>query len=168
MKFHKAKLLGVIHYSGDEPRVVRELLTNPLPTINKGDLLIVPEKVGKFLARDGSPFERVDLENFLGDIDTNYVSQISDDAVATVDKLTQTILELEGQLKIKQDELEGFELRQNDEMEELKKVNQELNERMELIQNKTLETNPSDILPIDTIPKTTKKTTTKAPKEETL
>ena len=167
MKFHKAKLLDVIQYSGDEPRVVRELLTNPLPTINKGDLLIVPEKVGKFLARDGSPFERVNLENFLGDIDTNYLRQISDDAVATVDKLTQTILELEGQLKIKQDELEGFELRQNDEMEELKKLNQELNEKMEILQNKTLETNDSNILPIDTIPVTTKKTT-KAPKEETL
>lgn len=167
MKVHKAKLLAVIQYTGDEPKVVRELLTNPLPTVNKGDLLIVPENVGKFLSRAGSPFERVEIEDLFNDVDENYVNQISDDAVATVDKLTQTILELEGQLKIKQDELEGFELRQNDEIEELKKVNQELNEKMELIQNKTLETNPSNILPIDNIPKITKKTT-KAPKEETL
>jgi hypothetical protein len=168
MKFHTSKLLTIIQYTGDEPKVVRELLTNPLPTVKKDDLLIVPENVGKFLAREGSPFERVDIENFLGNFETNYINQISDDAVATVDKLTQTILELEGQLKIKQDELEGFELRQNDEIEELKKVNQELNEKMELIQNKTLETNPSDISPVDTIPKTTKKATTKASKEETL
>lgn len=165
MKFHKAKLLDVIQYSGDEPRVVRELLTNPLPTINKGDLLIVPEKVGKFLARDGSPFERVDLENFLGDIDTNYVSQISDDAVATVDKLTQTILELEGQLKIKQDELEGFELRQNDEMEELKKLNQELNDKLELSKDEA-QAEVERLTALIPVSKT--KSTTKAPKEETL
>lgn len=168
MKIHKAKLLDVIQYTGDEPKVVRELLTNPLPIVNKGDLLIVSENVGKFLARAGSPFERVAVENFLGDIDTNYVNQISDDAIATVEKPNQTIIELEGQLKIKQDELEAIELRENQEMEDLKKLNQELNEQMEILQNKTLETNPSDILPIDTIPKTTKKTTTKAPKEETL
>lgn len=149
MKFHTSKLLTIIQYIGDEPKVVRELLTNPLPIVNKGDLLIVPENVGKFLSREGSPFERVDIENFLGDFDTNYVNQISDDAVATVDKLTQTIIELEGQLQIKKDELEGFELGQNDEMEELKKLNQELNDKLEMI------------------PITTKKAT-KAPKEETL
>lgn len=159
MKIHKAKLLDVIQYTGDEPKVVRELLTNPLPIVNKGDLLIVSENVGKFLARAGSPFERVVVENFLGDVDANYVNHIADDAVAKVNQLNQTIIELEGQLKIKQDELEAIELRENQEMEELKKLNQELNEK--------LETNLSDILPVDTIPVTTKKTT-KATKEETL
>lgn len=149
MKVHKAKSLEVIQFIGDEPKVVRELLINPLPTVNKGDLLIVPEKVGKFLSRAGSPFERVEIEDLFNDIDENYVKHIADDAVATVEKLTQTIAELEGQLKIKQDELEGFELRENQEMEELKKLNQELNDKLE---------NSS---------KTTKKTT-KATKEETL
>lgn len=152
MKFHKAKLLDVIQYTGDEPKVVRELLTIPLPTVNKGDLLIVPEKVGKFLARAGSPFERVELENIMGDTNINYVNHIADDAVAKVNQLNQTILELEGQLKIKQDELEAIELRENQEMEDLKKLNQELNEKLE---NASKLTNP-------------KKTTTKAPKEETL
>ena len=149
MKVHKAKSLEVIQFTGEEPKVVRELLTNPLPTVNKGDLLIVPEKVGKFLSRPGSPFERVEIESLISDCDENYVNQISDDAVAKVNQLTQTIVELEGQLKIKQDELEGFELRENQEMEELKKLNQELNDKLE---------NSS---------KTTKKTT-KATKEETL
>ena len=149
MKVHKAKLLAVIKYTGDEPKVVRELLTSPLPVVNNGDLLIVPENVGKFLSRAGSPFERVEIEDLFNDIDENYVNHIADDAVATVEKLTQTIAELEGQLKIKQDELEGFELRENQEMEELKKLNQELNDKLE---------NSS---------KTTKKTT-KATKEETL
>lgn len=149
MKVHKAKSLEVIQFIGEEPKVVRELLTNPLPTVKKGDLLIVPEKVGKFLSRAGSPFERVEIEDLFNDIDENYVKHIADDAVATVEKLTQTIAELEGQLKIKQDELEGFELRENQEMEELKKLNQELNDKLE---------NSS---------KTTKKTT-KATKEETL
>ena len=149
MKVHKAKSLAVIQYVGDEPKVVRELLINPLPTVNKGDLLIVPENVGKFLSRAGSPFERVEIEDLFNDVDENYVNQISDDAVAKVNQLTQTIVELEGQLKIKQDELEGFELRENQEMEELKKLNQELNDKLE---------NSS---------KTTKKTT-KATKEETL
>lgn len=149
MKVHKAKLLSVIQYTGDEPKVVRELLTSPLPVVNNGDLLIVPENVGKFLSRAGSPFERVEIEDLFNDIDENYVNHIADDAVATVEKLTQTIAELEGQLKIKQDELEGFELRENQEMEELKKLNQELNDKLE---------NSS---------KTTKKTT-KATKEETL
>ena len=149
MKVHKAKLLAVIQYTGDEPKVVRELLTSPLPVVNNGDLLIVPENVGKFLSRAGSPFERVEIEDLFNDIDENYVNHIADDAVATVEKLTQTIAELEGQLKIKQDELEGFELRENQEMEELKKLNQELNDKLE---------NSS---------KTTKKTT-KATKEETL
>lgn len=149
MKVHKAKLLAVIQYTGDEPKVVRELLTSPLPVVNNGDLLIVPENVGKFLSRAGSPFERVEIEDLFNDIDENYVKHIADDAVATVEKLTQTIAELEGQLKIKQDELEGFELRENQEMEELKKLNQELNDKLE---------NSS---------KTTKKTT-KATKEETL
>lgn len=167
MKVYKARLLAVIQYVGDEPKIVRELLTNPLPTVNKGDLLIVPENVSKFLSRAGSPFERVEIEELFNNTDENYINQISDDAVATIDKLTQTILELEGQLQIKKDELEGFELRQNDEMEELKKLNQELNEKMEILQNETLETDDSNILPIDTIPKITKKTT-KAPKEETL
>ena len=149
MKVHKAKLLAVIQYTGDEPKVVRELLTSPLPVVNNGDLLIVPENVGKFLSRAGSPFERVEIEDLFNDTDENYVKHIADDAVATVEKLTQTIAELEGQLKIKQDELEGFELRENQEMEELKKLNQELNDKLE---------NSS---------KTTKKTT-KATKEETL
>lgn len=149
MKVHKAKLLAVIQYTGDEPKVVRELLTSPLPVVNNGDLLIVPENVGKFLSRAGSPFERVEIEDLFNDIDENYVKHIADDAVATVEKLTQTIAELEGQLKIKQDELEAFELRENQEMEELKKLNQELNDKLE---------NSS---------KTTKKTT-KATKEETL
>lgn len=167
MKVHKAKSLAVIQYVGDEPKVVRELLINPLPTVNKGDLLIVPENVGKFLSRAGSPYERVEIEDLFNDADENYVNQISDDAVAKVNQLNQTIIELEGQLKIKQDELEAIELRENQEMEDLKKLNQELNEKMEILQNKTLETNDSNILPIDTIPVTTKKTT-KATKEETL
>lgn len=150
MIIHKAKLLDVIQYTGDEPKVVRELLTNPLPSVNKGDLLIVSENVGKFLARAGSPFERVEIEDLFNDVDENYVNQISDDAVAKVNQLTQTIVELEGQLKIKQDELEAIELRENQEMEELKKLNQELNDKLE---------NSS---------KAKKTTTTKATKEETL
>lgn len=149
MKVHKAKSLTVIQYTGDEPKVVRELLTNPLPTVNKGDLLIVPENVGKFLSRAGSPFERIEIEDLFNDVDENYVNQISDDAVAKVNQLTQIIVELEGQLKIKQDELEAIELRENDEMEELKKLNQELNDKLENVSKP-------------------KKTTTKAPKEETL
>lgn len=150
MKVHKAKLLAVIQYTGDEPKVVRELLTSPLPVVNNGDLLIVPENIGKFLSRAGSPFERVEIEDLFNDIDENYVNHIADDAVATVEKLTQTIVELEGQLKIKQDELEAIELRENQEMEELKKLNQELNDKLE---------NSS---------KAKKTTTTKATKEETL
>ena len=150
MKVHKAKSLEVIQFTGEEPKVVRELLTNPLPTVDKGDLLIVPEKVGKFLSRPGSPFERVEIESLISDCDENYVNQISDDAVAKVNQLTQTIVELEGQLKIKQDELEAIELRENQEMEELKKLNQELNDKLE---------NSS---------KAKKTTTTKATKEETL
>ena len=150
MKVHKAKSLAVIQYVGDEPKVIRELLINPLPTVNKGDLLIVPENVGKFLSRAGSPYERVEIEDLFNDADENYVNQISDDAVAKVNQLNQTIIELEGQLKIKQDKLEGFELRQNDEMEELKKLNQELNEKLEAVNSKPL------------------KNTTKATKEETL
>uniref|UniRef100_UPI004047E6A6 hypothetical protein n=1 Tax=Aliarcobacter sp. TaxID=2321116 RepID=UPI004047E6A6 len=163
MNVHCAKLLTVIQFTGEESKVVRELLTNPLPLVENGDLLIVPEKVGKFLSRAGSPFERVELENIIGDTDANYANHIADDAVAKVNQLNQTILELEGQLKIKQDELEAIELRENQELEELKKLNQELNE--------TLVTNDSDVLPIDTVSvadkKTTKKTT-KATKEETL
>lgn len=150
MKVHKAKLLDVIQFTGDEPRVVRELLTNPLPTVEKGDLLIVPEKVAKFLTRPGSPFEKVDIESLISDCDESYVNHIADDAVAKVNQLNQTILELEGELKIKQDELEAIELRENDEMEELKKLNQELNEKIELINSKP------------------QKKTTKATKEETL
>lgn len=149
MKIHKAKLLDVIQYTGEEPKVVRELMTNPLPTVNKGDLLIVPEKVAKFLSRAGSPFEKFEIEDLISDTDENYVNHIADDAVAKVNQLNQTILELEGQLKIKQDELEAIELRENQEMEELKKLNQELNEKLENSSN-------------------SKKTTTKAPKEETL
>ena len=149
MKVHKAKLLAVIQYTGDEPKVVRELSTSPLPVVNNGDLLIVPENIGKFLSRAGSPFERVEIEDLFNDIDENYVKHIADDAVATVEKLTQTIAELEGQLKIKQDELEAIELRENQEMEYLKKLNEELNEKLENVSKP-------------------KKTTTKAPKEETL
>ena len=67
MKVHKAKLLNVIQYTGEEPKVVRELLTNPLPTVEKGDLLIVPEKVAKFLSRLGSPFEFFDIENIINE-----------------------------------------------------------------------------------------------------
>ncbi len=150
MKVHKAKSLAVIQYVGDEPKVVRELLINPLPTANKGDLLIVPENVGKFLSRPGSPFERVEIEDLFNDVDENYVNQISDDAVAKVNQLNQTIIELEGQLKIEQDKLEAIELRENQEMEDLKKLNQELNEKLEAVNSKPL------------------KNTTKATKEEAL
>lgn len=149
MKIHKAKLLDVIQYTGEEPRIVRELMTNPLPTVNKGDLLIVPEKVAKFLSRAGSPFEKFEIEDLISDTDENYVNHIADDAVAKVNQLNQTVLELESQLKIKQDELEAIELRENQEMEELKKLNQKLNKQLENSSN-------------------SKKTTTKAPKEETL
>ncbi|MDK2062787.1 hypothetical protein PT520_09685 [Aliarcobacter butzleri] len=149
MKIHKAKLLDVIQYTGEEPRIVRELMTNPLPTVNKGDLLIVPEKVAKFLSRAGSPFEKFEIEDLISDTDENYVNHIADDAVAKVNQLNQTVLELESQSKIKQDELEAIELRENKEMEELKKLNQKLNEQLENSSN-------------------SKKTTTKAPKEETL
>lgn len=152
MKVHKAKLLNTIQYIGDEPRVVRELLTNPLPTVEKGDILIVPEKVARFLSRLGSPFEMFEMEEFANTGD-GFTEQIADDAVAKVTKLNQTILELEQELKLKIDELEAYELRENQEMEELKELNAKLNEELE--EKSTTKT-------------TTKKTTTKAAKEETL
>ncbi len=168
MKIHKAKLLDVIQYTGEEPRVVRELMTNPLPTVNKGDLLIVPEKVVKFLSRAGSPFEKFEIEDLISDTNENYVNHIADDAVAKVNQLNQTILELEGQLKIKQDELEAIELRENQEMEELKKLNQELNEKMETLQSKPLELQTVNETLTEKVSKKTTNKTTKAPKEETL
>lgn len=133
MKVHKAKLLNVIQYTGEEPKVVRELLTNPLPTVEKGDLLIVPEKVAKFLSRLGSPFEFFDIENIMNDGEVDFINQISDDAVARVSQLEQSVLELENQLKIKSDELEAYELRENQEMEELKALNEELNQKLETV-----------------------------------
>lgn len=169
MKIHKAKLLDVIQYTGEEPRIVRELMTNPLPTVNKGDLLIVPEKVAKFLSRAGSPFEKFEIEDLISNTDENYVNHIADDAVAKVNQLNQTVLELESQLKIKQDELEAIELRENQEMEELKKLNQELNEKIETLQIKPLESQTvNDALAKTIVSDKPKKTTTKAPKEETL
>lgn len=159
MKVHNAKLLNVIQYTGKEPRLVRELLVNPLPMVNPGDLLIVPEKVAKFLSRAGSPFEMFSLEEFIENGDTDFSDQISDDAVAKVTQLNTTILELEEELKIKADELESYELRENQEMEELKALNESLNEQL------------SSLPIIDTVtaPKKTAtlKTTTTA-KEETL
>lgn len=150
MKIHSAKLLTAIQYVGEEPKECRELGINPIPVVEKGDLLIVPENVGKFLSREGSPYERIDLDTFLKNSnDDKYINQISDDAVAKVNQLNQTILELEAQLKIKNDDIEAIELRENQEMEELKKLNEELNEKLENLSKP-------------------KKTTTKAPKEETL
>lgn len=154
MRVHKAKLLNTIQYTGDEPRVVRELLTNPLPIVEKGDVLIVPEKVARFLSRKGSPFEMFAMEDFVGDNGNSFTEQIADDAVARVTKLNQTILELEHELKLKTDELEAYELRENQEMEELKELNAKLNEELESKDNTTKTT--------------TKKPTTKAAKEETL
>jgi hypothetical protein len=130
MKVHYAKLLNVIQYKGEEPKVVRELLTSPLPTVEKDDLLIVPEKVAKFLSRPGSPFEMFDIENIINDSEIDLVQQVSDDAVARVSQLEQSNLELENQLKIKTDELEAYELRENQEMEELKALNAELNKKL--------------------------------------
>jgi hypothetical protein len=130
MKVHYAKLLNVIQYKGEEPKVVRELLISPLPTVEKDDLLIVPEKVAKFLSRPGSPFEMFDIENIINDSEIDLVQQVSDDAVARVSQLEQSNLELENQLKIKTDELEAYELRENQEMEELKALNAELNKKL--------------------------------------
>jgi len=172
MTVYKAKLLDAIQYTGEEPKAVRELLTNPVTIAQKGDVLIVPEKVAKFLSRAGSPFERFDFQNFIKENENDLVNQVSDDAVAVVNQLNQTVLELESQLKLKQDELDSYELREHQEMEELKRLNQELNDKLELskvevitevesLNQTVLETEDKESKGELTAPKTSKKRTTK-------
>ena len=151
MNVYFGKQLNAIQYIGEEDRIARELLTIPLPTVKKGDILIVSEQTAKFLSRPGSPFEIVDITSFFHSEQT--MPQVSDDAIAKVTKLNETIIELEGQLKIKEDELEAYELRENQEIEDLKKLNQELNKKLD-------EINKSETTKV--------KKTTKATKEETL
>jgi len=132
MRVYKGRKLNIIRYIGEEPRKARELLINPIPTIEKGDLLVVPEKVARFLSRKGSPFEYFNIEDILngGEVDLNQVTD--DDAVARIKQLEQSNLELDHELKLKIEELGSYELRDNQEIEELKKLNNDLNEKLSI------------------------------------
>ena len=150
MKVHFSKLLSAVVYTGDKTIKVRELMTSPLPEVNPGDVLIVNEKTAKFLSREGKPFERVDLADYFSTATKNpMVEQISDDAVATIEALKQTNLELENQVKVLEDEKADFESRINDEIEDLKKENQELNDKL-------IEDNTPEVKKTTTRRKTTK------------
>lgn len=149
MKVHFLKLLSAVVYTGDKITKVRELMTSPLPEVNPGDVLIVNEKTAKFLSREGQPFERVDLADLI--TNNEKLEHISDDAVAMIESLKKTNLELEHQVKVLEDEKTDFELRVTDEIDELKKENQELNDK--LIEDKGPEVKKTT---------TKRKTTTKA------
>lgn len=134
---HFKKGFAAIVYEGQEPKVVRELLTIPLTVAKKGDILITDVKTAKFLSRPGKDFEEFDLnENDLED--TQMVEQITDEAVAKIKSLTKDNLELENQLKVLEDEKQDLEMRIAVEIEELKKENEELNLKMETIQSETI------------------------------
>jgi hypothetical protein len=134
---HFKRGFSAITYCGGEPMKVRELLTTPVSTVNKGDILITDDKTAKFLSRPGKEFETIDLNE--NDLEDNHkLEQVTDDAVAKIDSLTKENLELENQLKILEDEKADFEMRMAVEIQDLQKENQELNLKMETIQSETI------------------------------
>ena len=119
MRVHYAKNLTAIQYTGEDERKVRELLTVPLKTVSKGDILIVPLKTGKFLSREGKPFEIIDLEETLKE-ESPVLTQIIGEAEASIAALKESNFELEEQVKVLEDEKSDYENRIDAETKEIK------------------------------------------------
>jgi len=150
MTTHYHRDISSITYTGEDVILSRDLKLLKTPEVKKGDVLILPLKSAKFLTRKGNPYEPMNID-LLDGIETSVIEQISDDAKKSIDEQKVLNAELSLQLETLKQELEAYETREHDEVNELKALNAELNEKLE---NKT---------PVKKA--TTKKATTK--KEET-
>jgi hypothetical protein len=58
------KIMTLI-YTGEKQREFKESLQRPFPILNKGDIVLVDIKTGRFMARETSPFEIIDPNTVL-------------------------------------------------------------------------------------------------------